>query len=367
VVAWLATTGCNAPADAEQGGGDLQSHVDDAANSVIAAAKEGVRSAASDSEAAERMQVAVEALRLIGILGDVDTEAQTEQLLDDLQSVGRPALVAEIITLRLAQQLQVWNQLDDASRQKTIERLIADVKQVGLSPDLAGLVRALAERLEFAADYELVSEVINELLPAFRDAADPGVQRQAPLLEGIVRRLPGNKLELEGELLAGGALDWESFRGKVVLVDFFASWCGPCREEVPNVLKHYRAYQDQGFTVVGVNMDENRAAAEGYVKQAGFDFPTLFSDDPQATGWDHPMGRKYGVTGLPRVILVDQEGVIVSAMARGQNLSVLLRKLLGEPSQPTDETTDTSEQDPDVAPASFEEEDDAAPEVVPDE
>jgi thiol-disulfide isomerase/thioredoxin len=180
----------------------------------------------------------------------------------------------------------------------------------------------------------------------------------------VVRRLPGNKLELEGTLLDGGTLDWESFRGKVVLVDFFASWCGPCRAEVPNILEQYGAYQDKGFTVIGVNMDDNRGAAEAYVKQAGFDFPTLFSEDPEATGWDHPMGRKYGVMALPRVILVDQEGMIVSTMARGPNLSVLLQELLGEPSPSSEQSSENSTGDDEVAPASFEEE---APAAVPEE
>jgi hypothetical protein len=67
------------------------------------------------------------------------------------------------------------------------------------------------------------------------------------------------------------------------------------------------------------------------------------------------MGRKYGVTALPRVILVDQEGVIVSTMARGPNLGALLRELLGEPSPPAEQSTDADDVDADVKPAAFEE------------
>ena len=74
-----------------------------------------------------------------------------------------------------------------------------------------------------------------------------------------------------------------------MLVDFFASLCGPCRAEVPNVLENYRAYHDKGFEVIGVNLDTNPKMCQLYMEQTGFKFPTIFGDAPNAAGWDLPL------------------------------------------------------------------------------
>jgi thiol-disulfide isomerase/thioredoxin len=317
-------------------------HYEQAAASIVAATEQSV-GAASDDQAIGRIHMAADALQLIGMMGQFDTESQTDELLDKLQADAGPEFVQSIIQLRLGRKLRQWNHLDSTARSAAIERFAADVKKRGLAPGTAELVIRLSDLLESASDSKLASKAINDLLPSFRASSEPSIQRMATLLEGTLRRLPGNKLELEGTLLDGSKLDWDSYRGKVVLVDYFASWCGPCRAEVPNVLENHAAYRDKGFEVLGINMDEQRAGLDAYMKETGFNFPTLFSDDPNAAGWDNPMGRKYGITSLPRAILVDKEGVIVSAEARGPALGAHLQQLLGPPAAADESAADVDE------------------------
>lgn len=323
------------PASSED---QVRAHLEQAADAIAAAANLSVNGSASEEQAANRVQLSIEALRIIGLLGDPDAEAKVEKLLDELQAGSRPALAEAITQIRLSRNLRRWGQLDAAQQTKAVDRFVADVKASGATAALAESLIRLSEMLGQANNNDLAVKAINELLPVLRSTNQPTVQRMVPLLEGIVRRLSlvGNPIELEGTLLDGQQLDWDLYRGKVVLVDFFASWCGPCRAEVPNVLQNYRAYADKGFEVLGICLDDQRDLAESYRQQTGFDFPTLFSDDPNATGWNQAMARKYGITSIPRAILVDRDGNVVNLNARGPELADLLRELLGRPAVSAD-------------------------------
>ena len=201
-----------------------------------------------------------------------------------------------------------------------------DVKQLDMLLDVIRI-------LEQMRDEQFSKPLLAELIPHFRNSKSGVVQQMVTRLEGMARRLnlPGNQMELKGTLLDGAELDWESYRGKVVLVDFWATWCGPCRQEVPNVLRLYRAYHEKGFEVVGVSLDSRREQAESYIEQYDVPWPNLFSENENERSWEHPMAIHYGVTGIPLAILIDRDGTVVSLLARGGNLARELRRLLGEP------------------------------------
>lgn len=366
-----------AVAEQPAAGGDMQTNLNQAAESIVAAAELGVHGTQSEEEILSRIDLSVEALRLIGELGGEKAATLAGQLLDDIQKSGSPAVKEVIVRMRFAREMQRWSQLTRAEREEAIDRFVADIKQEGLTPSHADLIMRLSDNLEMSNQRDLAKRAVAPLIPLFQSSTEPMIQRRTSLMEGIVRRLDmvGKPLELQGTLLDGTEFDWESYRGKVVLVDFFANWCGVCREEVPTILQAHRAYHDKGFEVVGVSLDRAPALADAYRKQTGFQFPTLFSSDPQAMEWKSPLATKYGITALPRAILVDQEGNVVDTFARGPRLGQLLGDLLGAGRAPlggpvgetSDEPTGEFGEQSDVVPVRFEEQngaDEAAAPVV---
>ena len=114
-------------------------------------------------------------------------------------------------------------------------------------------------------------------------------------------------------------------RGKVVLIDFWASWCGPCRRENPNVVRAYEQFQSKGFEVFSVSLDQNADRWKAAIAQDGLIWPNHVCD---LKGWQNEASRAYGVSSIPHALLVDQEGTIVATHLRGAALTGQLNQLL---------------------------------------
>jgi peroxiredoxin len=122
----------------------------------------------------------------------------------------------------------------------------------------------------------------------------------------------------------GTPLSLSSFKGKVVLIDFWASWCGPCRGENPNVVKMYEDLHPEGVEILGVSLDENKEKWLKAIEDDGL----IWNHVSDLKGWDSSAAKLYGVNGIPATVIVDKNGIIVAKNLRGEELKAAIEKLI---------------------------------------
>ena len=140
--------------------------------------------------------------------------------------------------------------------------------------------------------------------------------------------------------LNGEALSLEQYRGQVVLLDFWATWCPPCIAEIPNVKKTYEKYKDQKFQIVGISLDRSREPLEAYIEKENLTWLHY---------WDNTrkVSNLYKVQGIPSTFLIDGEGVIRKTNLRGYRLETAVAELVKENlAKPANTATETSKDDP---------------------
>lgn len=186
--------------------------------------------------------------------------------------------------------------------------------------------------VEFSGQPEAASIMVDVATANLDKIQDEAAKAEvAKLFEGFKLRqgIVGKEVSFAGLVdTAGKPLDWNAYAGKVVLVDFWATWCQPCLIELPNVEKAYASLKDKGFEVIGVNLDDDVADLQAFFKQKTLPWITYRSSDTTKIGFEMPLAKELGVQAIPFVLLIGKDGKIAKLHVRGEGLIPAIEELL---------------------------------------
>jgi thiol-disulfide isomerase/thioredoxin len=172
-----------------------------------------------------------------------------------------------------------------------------------------------------SADGDTARKIAQEVV----DSSAPDDAKQQA--RGLLNKLDalGKPVDIQFTAIDGRPVDLAKMKGRVVLIDFWATWCGPCVGEVPNVKAAYDKLHNQGFEIIGISLDQDKDALTGFVKEQGMAWPQYFD----GLQWGNKIARQFGINSIPAMWLVDKQGNLRDQDARGA-LEEKVSKLLAE-------------------------------------
>jgi len=211
--------------------------------------------------------------------------------------------------------------LPEEQQQAYLDGALGKLEKGGLAHKLAlsGVLATLKQKNDGKFAY-----YGEQFVEAFKDSdpsAASGMQAQVKQMKSF--SIGGEAPDFTQQTPEGEEMSLSDLRGKVVLVDFWASWCGPCRRENPNVVRMYNKYKDKGFDILGVSLDKAHDNWVQAIEKDGLEWRHV-SD---LKGWNNEVAQVYGVRSIPHTILLDQQGRILARNLRGEALERKLEEL----------------------------------------
>ncbi|MFZ5831878.1 MAG: TlpA family protein disulfide reductase [Planctomycetota bacterium] len=302
---------------------------------VIKATDKILEAKPSDEQLADAIRVRAVSLGWLGQNGDAKADEQLLAMPANLRQQGREALARRVQSFIYRMQMQRLLGGDDPLvAEKKLRALVDEIQEyIGPTPtaDELELAVSTAQMVEAVIGPEEAGKLYLKFGEAFQKSDQPELAEIGKKLVGSGTRLSlvGQPMPLEGLHLDGSKFSWDNYKDKTVLVQFWATWCMPCRQEIENIREVYNKYHEKGFDVIGINLDDDVTSVREFLAQNPLPWNQLVSADENARGMDSPMAVRYGVMAIPEVVLVGKDGKVAALEARGPQLWEEVQKLLG--------------------------------------
>lgn len=226
----------------------------------------------------------------------------------------------KLLELNFLLKTVAWGGDDQKPRLESVENSLLKDPAVPTADHL-NIAWAMAQDASPDKARSLLNEITNSAVapPRMKEAA------MAMLAQLDQEKLVGRPIELQFTAVDGRSVDLAALKGKVVLLDFWATWCGPCVGEVPNVKKTYDQFHDKGFEIVGISLDKDKDTLTRFTADHHMEWPQYF--DGQY--WQNKYARQFGVESIPSMWLIDKKGILRNMRAR-EDLAGGVQKLLAE-------------------------------------
>ncbi len=292
-----------------------------AADKILAAVKP------ADPLYAKAAMLKLESLMRLSQFGDEQAAADMQKFAGVLATSPVPELAMEAKRLKIVGDAQAMFSEEKFDAAPALVAQMADLMKAAPGDQkTAMLAMQLASAFEQIPDgEEVAATALKTFGPILESSPDPKIKELGESFAGKLRllELPGKPMEISGALLDGTPFNQKSLAGKVVLVDFWATWCGPCVAEIPNMLEQYEKYHAKGFEVVGISLDEEKEKVDAFVAEHKIPWPIIYV----GKGWQDPTAQFYGISGIPQLILIGRDGNVITLNARGKKLGERLADL----------------------------------------
>ncbi len=302
---------------------------------ILKAAEKVLASRPDNAQEVDALKAKLHAYQVLIMVGTPDAAATGLKFAEELKKDKRPELSEIAEGAWFDFKMSTVPAMDAKERRDLVNAVTAALRKkpqtyAELAENFGRMLEGLGDGENAAAAYGSFGEVLSQNL-------DKKIRDYGEILKnGAVRRaklLTGEPVKVAGKTVNGKPFDIAAYKGKVIIVDFWATWCGPCLAELPNLKRIYEKYHSRGLEIVGVDLDNDGDALAKFLKDNDLPWTILHNSEKKAEdekpGFTDPNAEQYGITGIPTIILIDRKGKVISLDARGEQLATLVDGLVG--------------------------------------